>query len=56
MVGEGVSVRMRIAFDDLEPDKRPASSDPSFSELWREVGGEEEMVVRIVQRWRTQGR
>lgn len=55
-VGEGVSVPMRIAFDDLEEDKRPASSDPSFSTLWREVGGEEEMVNRIVQRWRTQGR
>lgn len=56
VVGEGVSVPMRIAFDDLEESKRPASSDPSFSALWREVGGEEEMVNRTVQRWRMQGR
>jgi hypothetical protein len=56
VVGEGVSVPMRIAFDDLEPEKRPASADPSFSELWRQTGGEDDMVVRTVHRWRAQGR
>ena len=54
--GEGVSIPMRVAFDDLEEHKRPASSDPSFSELWSEAGDELEMVQRTVQRWRTQGR
>jgi hypothetical protein len=35
--GEGVSIPIRVAFDDLEEFKRPASSDPLFSELWQPV-------------------
>jgi DNA helicase HerA-like ATPase len=54
--GEGVSIPIRVAFDDLEEAKRPASGDPSFSTLWRQAGGEEEMVLRTVQRWRSGGR
>ena len=54
--GEGVSVPMRIGFDELEEARRPASADPSITELWRGTGGEEEMVQRTVQRWRAQGR
>jgi hypothetical protein len=54
--GEGVSIPIRVSFDDLEEVKRPASADPSFSELWNSSGGEEEMVLRTVQRWRAQGR
>jgi len=54
--GEGVSIPIRVAFDTLEEHKRPASADPSFSELWQDSGGEEEMVLRTVQRWRAQGR
>ncbi len=47
---------IRVTFDDLEPHKRPASADPSFSELWNVTGGEEESMERTVQRWRSQGR
>jgi hypothetical protein len=54
--GEGVSIPIRVAFDDLERDRRPASSDPLFSELWRQTGDEEQMVARVVKRWRAQGR
>ena len=54
--GEGVSIPIRVSFDTLDEAKRPASADPSFSDLWSESGGEEEMVERIVQRWRAQGR
>ncbi|WP_336985818.1 ATP-binding protein [Altererythrobacter aquiaggeris] len=54
--GEGVSIPIRVSFDTLEESKRPASEDPSFTELWRESGGEEEAVARTVQRWRAQGR
>jgi hypothetical protein len=54
--GEGVSIPIRVAFDDLERDRRPASSDPLFSELWKQTGDEEEMVARVVKRWRAQGR
>ena len=53
---EGVSIPVRVCFDDLEEHKRPASADPSFSELWSGQGGNEETVGRIVQRWRVQGR
>jgi len=54
--GEGVAIPIRVSFDDLEEFKRPASADPSFTELWSSSGGEEEMVLRTVQRWRAQGR
>jgi hypothetical protein len=54
--GEGVSIPIRVAFDDLERDRQPASSDPLFSELWRQSGDEEAMVGRVVKRWRAQGR
>ncbi|MEZ5743390.1 MAG: DUF87 domain-containing protein [Sphingomonadaceae bacterium] len=54
--GEGVSIPIRATFDDLEEFKRPASEDPSFAALWSNSGGEEEMVLRTVQRWRAQGR
>jgi uncharacterized protein len=54
--GEGVSIPIRVAFDDLERDRCPASSDPLFSQLWRQTGEEEAMVGRVVKRWRAQGR
>ncbi|WP_419144905.1 ATP-binding protein [Novosphingobium album (ex Hu et al. 2023)] len=54
--GEGVAIPIRVSFDDLEEHKRPASADPSFTELWSSSGGEEEMVLRTVHRWRAQGR
>ncbi|MCP5396268.1 MAG: DUF87 domain-containing protein [Sphingomonadaceae bacterium] len=53
--GEGVAIPIRVAFDNLEEVKRPASEDPSFVELWSSSGGEDEAVMRTVQRWRTQG-
>ncbi|WP_375545944.1 ATP-binding protein [Tsuneonella litorea] len=54
--GEGVAIPIRVSFDNLEEQKRPASEDPSFVDLWRQSGGEEERVHRIVQRWRSQGK
>ncbi len=53
--GEGVSIPIRVAFDDLAEARRPASDDPLFSSLWCERGGEKEMVSRVVSRWRNQG-
>lgn len=53
--GEGVSIPIRVAFDDLAEDRRPASDDPLFSSLWCKRGGEDEMVARVVNRWRNQG-
>ncbi len=54
--GEGVSIPIRVALDTLEEQKRPASEDPLFSVLWQETGGEEEILERVVRRWRAQGR
>jgi DNA helicase HerA-like ATPase len=54
--GEGVAIPIRVGFDDLEPAKRPASTDPLFSELWRQTGGEAQILERVIKRWRSQGR
>ncbi len=54
--GEGVSIPIRVALDTLEEEKRPASEDPLFSLLWQETGGEEQILERVVRRWRAQGR
>jgi DNA helicase HerA-like ATPase len=54
--GEGVAIPIRVAFDALEPEKRPASADPSFAALWREVGEEDAIIARTIQRWRAQGK
>jgi len=54
--GEGVAIPIRVRFDDLEPEKRPASSDPSFANSWRESGDEEGIIQRTVKRWRGHGK
>jgi uncharacterized protein len=54
--GEGVSIPIRVSLDTLEEEKRPASEDPLFSVLWQESGGEEQILDRVVRRWRSQGR
>ncbi|RST29711.1 DUF87 domain-containing protein [Sphingomonas ginkgonis] len=54
--GEGVAIPIRVRFDDLEPEKRPASADPSFAALWRETGGEQEIINRTIKRWRGHGK
>ena len=54
--GEGVSIPIRVTLDNLDEMKRPASSDPLFSTLWKESGGEEDMLVRVIKKWRSQGR
>ena len=54
--GEGVTIPIRVSLDDLEASKRPASSDPLFSQLWQQSGSEEDIIQRVITRWRTQGR
>jgi len=54
--GEGVSIPIRVAFDDLADGLRPASNDPVFSELWRREGDEDALVEHVIGRWRNQGR
>ncbi len=52
--GEGVATPIRVLFDDLDESLRPASADPSFSELWKKGGGEEASLQRTIKRWRSQ--
>jgi DNA helicase HerA-like ATPase len=54
--GEGVSIPIRVSLDTLEENRRPASSDPVFTDLWRQSGGETEILGRVIKRWRSQGR
>ncbi|HEU5286289.1 MAG TPA: DUF87 domain-containing protein [Sphingomicrobium sp.] len=54
--GEGVAIPLRVRFDDLEPEKRPASSDPSFASLWCQTGDEDGIIARTIKRWRGHGR
>jgi hypothetical protein len=54
--GEGVSIPIRLSFDDLDPSLRPASTDPLFSELWQQTGGEEAAIDQVIGRWRSQCR
>jgi hypothetical protein len=54
--GEGVAIPIRVRFDELEPEKRPASSDPSFARLWRETGDEAAIISRTIKRWRGHGK
>ncbi|WP_336968851.1 ATP-binding protein [Sphingobium aromaticiconvertens] len=54
--GEGVAIPIRVSLDNLEEERRPASGDPSFTELWREAGGEHDILERTITRWRNQGR
>ncbi|WP_313807786.1 ATP-binding protein [Sphingobium sp.] len=54
--GEGVAVPIRVALDNLAEERRPASGDPSFTDLWRQTGGEAEILDRTITRWRSQGR
>jgi DNA helicase HerA-like ATPase len=54
--GEGVAIPIRVSFDDLAEERRPASGDPLFSRLWRDTGGEDAIINRTVRRWRAQGK
>ncbi|MCA3256075.1 MAG: DUF87 domain-containing protein [Alphaproteobacteria bacterium] len=54
--GEGVTIPIRVRLDDLAPQLRPASDDPSFSALWRDAGDEAAILERTIHRWRNQGR
>ncbi|MDO6415905.1 DUF87 domain-containing protein [Sphingomonas sp. BIUV-7] len=56
VVGEGVALPIRVVFDDLEPDKLPASSDPSFAQGWQIAPDEPSRLSKTILRWRAQGR
>jgi hypothetical protein len=55
VVGDGVTVPVHIRFNDLDPEHRPTSADPSFAESWRS-DPDEAFLERAIDRWRRQTR
>ncbi len=56
VVGEGVTVPMRVRFDDLAPEQQPRSGAVSFDRAWREDLSEDGFVAETIERWRHQAR
>lgn len=56
VVGEGVSMPVRVYFDLLPEDQRPRSGTVEFSKTWKDGKGKEGTVATIVKRWRRQRR
>lgn len=56
IVGDGVTIPMRMRFDDLAPERRPASDTAAFSQAWRAEDADMGFIDEIVERWRLQKR
>ena len=56
VVGEGVTVPMRLRFDTLNSDELPRSGDAPFAEAWEQERVPPEFVVETIDRWRRQQR
>ncbi|MFO1154486.1 MAG: DUF87 domain-containing protein [Rhodospirillales bacterium] len=56
VVGEGVSVPMRITFDDLDQECRPRSGNASFAEAWEYDSFDRSFLEETIDRWRRQDR
>jgi DNA helicase HerA-like ATPase len=52
VVGQGVSLPVRIKFVNLPPEHQPHSATAVFSKSWEEGMGDTEFVQDIVNRWR----
>ncbi|HEU0160630.1 MAG TPA: ATP-binding protein [Hyphomicrobiaceae bacterium] len=50
--GDGVSLPVRIKFDELPAHAMPKSSSARFSEMWQKSVGDEGFLDSIVDRWR----
>jgi DNA helicase HerA-like ATPase len=57
VVGEGVTLPMRIRFNNLPPEHRPASDTAVFSQSWKtEEQPEWDLIYETIERWRHQVR
>ena len=56
VVGEGVSVPMRMCFNDLPEARRPLSGTAGFSAAWQKDQQSDTFLEEIVARWRRQRR
>lgn len=52
IAGEGARVPVRVRIDEVEPAIRPASSDPEFSQLWKQRLPGNAVIEDAVRRWR----
>src|SRR4029077_5739139 len=54
--GEGVSLPMRIRFDDQPAERRTRSDSADFSEAWQADSADAEFLDEGIRRWRHQTR
>ncbi len=50
--GDGVSMPVRVRFDDLPSEFLPRSASVRFSDLWQTSVGDENYLDALVERWR----
>lgn len=50
--GEGVAMPMRVRLDLQSEEQRPASNDPSFSNVWKLQRADNNALDRTIHRWR----
>jgi uncharacterized protein len=53
--GDGISLPVRIKFDELPKNCLPRSSTARFSEKWQTSTGDEGFLEQVVERWRMSG-
>lgn len=53
--GDGMSLPVRIKFDELPKNCLPRSSTARFSEKWQKSLGDEGFLEQVVDRWRASG-
>ena len=54
IVGEGVTVSMRVRFDDLPPERQPRSSTANFSTAWQTDVDDPDLIEDTIEHWRKQ--
>jgi hypothetical protein len=53
--GDGVTLPVRIKFDEMPKSALPRSSTARFSERWQKSIGDEGFLEQVVERWRSSG-
>ena len=54
VVGEGVTIPLRVTLDNLDESQRPRGSSASFSEAWQNDVEDDGVVKATMERWRHQ--
>ena len=53
--GDGVTLPVRIKFNELDKSCLPRSSTAEFSEKWQTPAGDQDFLTHLVSRWRSSG-